>query len=139
MVEQPRLTFPFKELPGTTELVPRPVVPVTIEGQRTPQYCLLDTGALHNRFGGWVARAAGIDLDGAPLEVIALGGFRAEARRASVLLSVGEASWVAPVWFCDPWPLSFHLLGQKGFFDRFEVTLRAARYEVELIPNPDLS
>lgn len=139
MVEQRRLTFPFKELPGTTKSLPRPVVPVMVEAQRTPQYCLLDTGSLHNRFGGWVARAAGIDLGGAPLDVIALGGFRAEARRASVLLSVGEASWMAPVWFCDPWPLAFHLLGQEGFFDRFEVTIRAARHEIELSPEADFS
>jgi hypothetical protein len=134
------LRYPFRNLADSAPDALRPVVPVVVAGlRRSPHACLLDTGALHNRFGGWVARAAGIDLDGAPLEVIALGGFRAEARRASVLLSVGEANWVAPVWFCDPWPLSFHLLGQKGFFDRFEVTLRAARYEVELIPNPGFS
>lgn len=129
------MRFPFKELPGTGPVVARPVVPVVIEGQqRAPHACLVDSGSLHNRFGAWVARAVGIDLSDAPLEVIALGGFRSEARRASVRLSVGDAAWTAPVWFCDPWPLGFHLLGQEGFFRSFEVTLRAARYEIELTP-----
>jgi hypothetical protein len=34
----------------------------------------LDSGSLHNRFGRWVADAAGIGLDDAPRERIAVGG-----------------------------------------------------------------
>jgi hypothetical protein len=30
------------------------------------------------------------------------------------------------VWFCDPWPLAFHLLDQEGFFRWFDVRRRAA-------------
>jgi hypothetical protein len=45
------MRFPFKELPGTSGDYLRPAVPVTVEGiARAPQLCLLDTGALHNRF-----------------------------------------------------------------------------------------
>ncbi|CAN5816531.1 hypothetical protein BH24ACT2_BH24ACT2_19400 [soil metagenome] len=40
------------------------------------------------------------------------------------------------MWFCDPWPLGFHLLGMKGFLDHFAVTIRAARYEIELTQEP---
>jgi hypothetical protein len=54
------MRFPFKELPGTSGDNLRPAVPVTVEGiVRAPQLCLLDTGALHNRFARWVADAAG--------------------------------------------------------------------------------
>jgi len=129
------MRFPFKELPGTSEDYLRPAVPVTVEGMaRAPQLCLLDTGALHNRFAAWVAHAAGIDLSAADEERFALGGFVTAARRASVQLTLGEVTWEDPVWFCDPWPLAFHLLGQEGFFRRFEVRLRAAVYEIEIIP-----
>lgn len=128
------MRFPFKELPGTSEDYLRPAVPVTVEGMaRAPQLCLLDTGALHNRFAAWVAHAAGIDLSAADEERFALGGFVTAARRASVQLTLGEVTWEGPVWFCDPWPLAFHLLGQEGFFRRFEVRLRAAVYEIEII------
>jgi hypothetical protein len=125
--------FSFKELPGTIEDYVRPVVPVTVEGlPRAPQLCLVDTGALQNRFGAWVAEAAGIELVDRPTEMIAVGGFRTEARSARVRLGVGDLAWEANVSFCDPWPLAFHILGQEGFFRWFEVTIRAARYSIDL-------
>jgi len=105
------MRFSFKELPGTSRDYLLPAVPVTVEGMsRAPQLCLLDTGALHNRFAAWVAEAAGIDLTGANEERIAVGGFEAVGRRAEVQLTLGDTTWEAPVWFCDPWPLAFHLL-----------------------------
>jgi hypothetical protein len=129
------MKFQFKELPGTPRDYLRPVVPVTVEGiSRAPQLCLLDTGALHNRFAAWIAESAGIDLTTADEARFAVGGFIVTAREAPVQLTLGEVTWEAPVWFCDPWPLSFHLLGQEGFFRWFEVRLRAAVYEIEITP-----
>jgi hypothetical protein len=108
-------------------------VPVTVEGiGRAPQLCLLDTGALHNRFGAWTADAAGIDLTGAEEERFAVGGFVTSARQAPLRMTIGDVTWEAPVWFCDPWPLAFHLLGQEGFFRWFDVHFRAAAYEIEI-------
>lgn len=127
------MRFDFKELPGASGDYARPAVPVTVDGMaRAPQLCLLDTGALHNRFGMWVARAAGIDLSGARRERLALGGFVADAHEAVARLAIGDSTWEAPVWFCDPWPLAYQLLGQEGFFRWFDVRIRAARYEVEI-------
>jgi hypothetical protein len=129
------MKFPFKELPGWSGSYLRPAIPVTVEGlDRAPQLCLLDTGALHNRFAAWVAEAAGIDLDGAEEGRLGIGGFTSVARRASVQLNLGDVTWEAQVWFCDPWPLAFHLLGQEGFFQWFDVRLRAAVYEIEIVP-----
>lgn len=129
------MRFPFKELPGISRDYLRPAVPVTVEGiARAPQLCLLDSGALHNRFAGWIAEAAGIDLAESEQERVAVGGFVTTARQAIVQLTLGDVTWEAPVWFCDPWPLAFNLLGQEGFFRWFEVNLRASIYEVELTP-----
>lgn len=131
------MRFPFKELPGTAGDYLRPTVPVTVEGiDRAPQLCLLDTGALHNRFAAWVAEAAGIPLGGAVEERFAVGGFEALGRLATVQLTLGEVTWEAPVWFCEPWPLAFHLLGQEGFFRWFDVRIRAALYRVDVVPEP---
>jgi hypothetical protein len=108
-------------------------VPVVVEGlERAPQLCLLETGAVHNRFALWVAEAAGIDLTGAEQRTVALGGFATTAHLAMTPLQLADHNWEAPVWFCDPWPLAFHLLGQEGFFRWFEVRLRAASYEMEI-------
>lgn len=127
------MKFPFKELPGASADYLRPAIPVGVEGiPRAPQLCLIDTGALHNRFGAWVAQAAGIPLDDAEEQRVAVGGFVTTARLAPVQLTVAEVTWEAPVWFCDPWPLSFHLLGQEGFFRWFDVRIRAARHTLEI-------
>jgi hypothetical protein len=129
--------FPFKELPGSSGDYLRPVLPVVVEGLlRAPQLCLLDTGALHNRFAGWLAEASGIDLTASEEQRIALGGFETIARLAPVQLAIGEETWEAPVWFCDPWPLAFNLLGQEGFFCWFDVRLQAAHYEMEIGADP---
>lgn len=129
------MKFLFKELPGTTTDYLRPAVPVTVEGiPRAPQLCLLDTGALHNRFGMWVAEAAGIEVSDAEEQHLVVGGFITRAHQAFVRLTLGDVTWEAPVWFCDPWPLAFHLLGQEGFFRWFNVRMRAARYEIDITP-----
>ncbi len=93
---------------------------------------MLDTGALHNRFGGWLAEAAGIDLSAGRESKLAIGGIVASAREAQVQLTVGDQTWQTEVWFCEPWPFGFHLLGQEGFFRRFDVRIRAAHLELEI-------
>ncbi len=121
------MRFPFLELPGQEQLVLRPVVPIMIEElDIAPQLCLVDSGALRNRFGSWLADSAGICLTDAPEERFAIGGFRARGRLARVDLSLGETRFDAPVWFCHPWPFAFNLLGQEGFLRYFRVTISAA-------------
>jgi hypothetical protein len=76
----------------------RPVVPVALEGiARAPQLCLLDTGALHNRFGAWVADAAGINLTGTDEERFAIGSFVTAGRQTLAQLTLGNVTWEASV------------------------------------------
>lgn len=49
-------------------------------------------------------------------------------------LSFGESRIDAPVWFCEPWPFAFHLLGQEGFLRYFRVTICAAEGWLECEP-----
>jgi len=128
--------YPFLELPGE-RLTLRPVVPIVVEGlPDAPQLCLVDSGSLRNRFGAWVAEAAGISLEDAPRERVGIGGGATVARVARVELSLGGATFEAPVWFCDPWPFSFNLLGQEGFFRYFRVAIAAADNWLECTPEP---
>lgn len=103
-----------------------------------PLGCLVDSGALRNRFSAEWAEIAGIDLAGAPTERFAIGGLTVDgaAARVSLALKQGgdEHEWDAPVWFCDPWPLGFQLLGLEGFLRYFRVTLSGHEEWVECRP-----
>jgi hypothetical protein len=131
--------FEFIELPGEQQRrLSRPVVPVQVEDlEEAPQLCLVDTGSTANRFGLWLAQAVGIDLTGAPESRIAVGGLTATARHARAELTIAGTRYDAPVTFCDPWPLAFHLLGQEGFLRFFRVTLCAAEGWLEVEPEAD--
>jgi hypothetical protein len=91
---------------------------------------------VHNRFGSWVAEVLGIEPEEGQHQRLAVGGVVTDAVTVPLRLSVGEFTWHAPVSFCDPWPFAFNLLGQEGFFRFFRVTLAAARYTVEIEPDP---
>jgi hypothetical protein len=126
--------FAFLELPGGDGIgIVRPVVPVQVgDLELAPQLCLIDTGALRNRFAFWLAEACGIELADAPTAELALGGFVTTAYEARVDLTVGEDRFDAPVSFCDPWPLGFNLLGQEGFLRNFRLTLSVSEAWLEL-------
>jgi hypothetical protein len=129
------VTFAFQRLPGDAADIPRPGVPVTIQGfESLVNTCLIDSGSLHNRFGGWLADRLGIDLAGVEPDPVGIGGARMLARTVRLGLAIDELAWEAPVSFCDPWPFGFHLLGQEGFLRYFDVRLRAAQYVVEVQP-----
>jgi hypothetical protein len=120
-------------------LTPRPVVDVWLEGlDLTGLACLLDTGALRTRFSAELAGLAGIELAGAPTERFSVGGQIIEGASARVTLRMkagdDEHQWDAPVWFCDPWPFAFQLLGLDGFFRHFRVTIAGYPEWVECRP-----
>lgn len=126
--------FSFLELPGL--VTARPAVAVELEGLTgIPLLCLLDSGALYNRFGIEIAEEAGMDLSRAETGRIAVGGNPyVVTRTVTTTLAIGEWSWDAPVSFCDPWDAQFQLLGQEGFFRYFRTTLSAAQMWVEIRP-----
>ena len=133
------MRFEFIELPAARReaAVPlvRPVVPVQVEDlEEAPQLCLIDPGSTANRFGAWVADAVGIDLAGVPVTDVGVGGSVTRARHARCDLTIAGVRYDAPVSFCDPWPFSFHLLGQEGFLRFFRLTVCAAECWLELEP-----
>ena len=129
------MRFDFLELPGEGSGLVRPVVPVQVEDlEEAPQLCLVDTGALANRFGAWLAEATGIDLGGAPESTLLIGGVRTTARHARADLTIAGRRYDAPVTFCDPWPFGFNLLGHEGFLRFFRLELCAAEYWLTVEP-----
>lgn len=127
------MRFPFVELPGERRAITRPVVPIQLEDlEEAPVLCLVDTGSMGNRLAAEWAERAGISLD-EPLDRMELvvGGVMTQACCARASLTLGAVRFEAPVWFCDPWPFAFGLLGQEGFLRFFRVTISAAEAWLE--------
>ena len=131
------MRYAFKPLPGSGSDAARPALLAELIGQggSVPLVCLVDSGSLHNRFGHWVGEEAGVDLSGAEVERIGVGGSVIEARTVTVRLELSELTWEAPVSFCEPWPFDFQILGQLGFLRWFRVVIDAAEEMLEVIPN----
>ncbi|OWY59878.1 hypothetical protein B7486_72205 [cyanobacterium TDX16] len=126
----------YTELPGDDDVVPRPLVDVVVgDADDVVVPCLVDSGSVHTLLPTWVADLAAIDLAGAEHRALGLGGSTTDAAMVTVALNVGEHRWEAEVGFCDPWPRSWGLLGQRSFFRHFEVTFRAADFQLELLAN----
>jgi hypothetical protein len=127
----------FQALPGHTGR-PRPVIDLVVEGlELAPQACLLDTGATDIRMGHHVAELAGIDLTSATEDEIVVGGLQTTGRPASVQLELWQGkeshTWAPTVYFCDPWPWAFGLLGLAGL-DPFLVSIDTYEEWAELHP-----
>jgi hypothetical protein len=124
---------PYVELPGEVGL-PRPAIDVQLEGLHEVLYaCLVDSGAVANRLPATLAKQAGLPLEAALDEDrIAVAGLTTTGRLLRVDVTISGEQLDLPVWFCDPWPWSFGLLGQEGFFRYFRVTFCAAEGWLEV-------
>lgn len=127
----------FQALPGQVGRA-RPVVDLVVGGlDVAPQACLIDTGASEVRMGRHVAEFAGIGLTDELVDEIFVGGLRTTASGVTADLEVkhGQSShaWSPTVYFCDPWPWAFGLLGLSGL-DPFLVTINAYDEWSELKP-----
>jgi hypothetical protein len=127
----------FQALPGHAGR-PRPVVDLVVDGlDVAPQACLLDTAAAEIRMGDHVAALAGIDLSAGISTAIAVGGVRTTGRSATVQLELRQGRlrhvWSPTVYFCEPWPWAFGLLGLSGL-DPFLVTINTYEEWSELKP-----
>jgi hypothetical protein len=125
----------FQALPGIAGRA-RPIVDVVVEGlELAPQACLLDTGASDVRMGEHVAELAGIELSRTLRREIVIGGLRTTGRAVEVQLELRQGSashtWTPTVYFCDPWPWAFGLLGLAGL-DPFRVVVDTYEEWVEL-------
>ena len=127
----------FQELPGQIGRA-RPVVDVVVEGlDMAPQACLIDTGAAQIRMGRHVAEIVGLDLAGALVDDVVVGGVRTRASGVvtDLALQSGDSNhvWRPTVYFCDPWPWAFGLFGVAGL-DPFVLTIDAYDEWSELRP-----
>jgi hypothetical protein len=118
-----------------------PIVPAQISGPLAVRLkdCLVDSGADDTIFPLSVAEKVGVDLTGAAVgEARRVGGGSVPYRYAPVILRLSDGQetyqWKAIVGFLDA-PMRWSLLGQTGFLQFFDVTLRGAHRDTVLLPN----
>lgn len=131
----------YRHVPG--DVGPRPLLDVFFSTDLSaPHLGLVDSGAVGIRFGVQHARWAGIELPVEPNgpDVIA-GQVRSQTYtiRRPLWTALGRQMvyWQAHVTFCDPWPHPFALLGQRGFFDAFDVFFEGRDRQFRCIPRGD--
>lgn len=114
---------------------PRPLLDVVLADMDELRYpALVDSGAVNTLLPRWLADAAGLDLSGAEARALGVAGGVTQAAQVTTRLAAAGHSWEWDVAFCDPWPYSWGLLGQRSFFRHFTVTFRAADLEFEVQP-----
>jgi hypothetical protein len=95
-------------------------------------WALVDSGSEHTLAMRWVAQAIGVEPDEDRELVLGIGGQNLRVRFADVTLHLGPhdrpeeewLDWQAEVGFIDHWRAGWAvILGQRGFFDRFTVTM----------------
>lgn len=119
-----------------SESFPRPLVSVQVANMsEAPLACLVDSGAVYNRFPRDFADAAGINLDDPDYaDTFWAGGTKYSGPVVRVQLRIGPFEWEAPVCFISDWGQDFGLLGHEGFFRWFHVCFHAADEQLTLEP-----
>jgi hypothetical protein len=128
--------YPYAEDgPRRNTIVLRPVVPLTLVGTdaSTPVLALIDSGAEHVLAAPWLANDIGVDPDRAHDEMdLGIGGDVIRVRFVHCRLRLHPPGgddeeyleWESELGLVSTWKPTFPvLLGQRGFLDRFTVTM----------------
>lgn len=162
--------FPYQDDPAVAgeprlgRAVLRPLVECRLSAREANErtWALVDSGSEYTLAMRWVAQVVGVEPDERREIVLGIGGENLRVRFADVTIHLGPAhqdevhwgEWQAEVGFVERWRATWPvLLGQRGFFDQFTVTLNRGaqafaltavddfdqRFPVPLAPNGDES
>ena len=145
------MKFPFLCFPSDPGLAfPRrkalysPVIPIHIYSadlkHRIHHYALLDTGADYNLFHADLLEVLGVDdVDsGKRQDLFGIEGKGVTTYFHNVIIGIGDWRYKAFTGFTDygmvnsPDQMSYGILGQVGFFERFKVAFDYKKREIEI-------
>jgi hypothetical protein len=140
------LKFSYKKFPSNpNEAFPdhkhaqRPVIPITVKygGKEISYLALIDSGADFCIFHGEIGEYLGIDIkSGKRLEFFGVTGEKECAYFHNIIISVGGHDVECYCGFSDfnncATQLPYGILGQKGFFDKFKVSMDYTKSRIEL-------
>lgn len=113
----------------------RPIIPVSLQYKDKSIYyeALIDTGADFCIFPTELASTLGINLN--PNRIIYFSGVGGQSLKGfitNVILRVGEINLSTKIVFAESG--STRVLGQRGFFDHFDVKLSYQKQVIEIAP-----
>lgn len=128
------MDYPFSPLPRRKAL--RPVIPFNFVAlPRITILGLVDSGAMGIRISADFADELGIDLSDCPKSTITIGGGTVTGSFAKVGLKFHKHIVNADVHFLQGWNPGHALLGLQGFFEYYDVHVRAQRRTTTLKPS----
>jgi hypothetical protein len=129
------MTLEYTVLDGTFE---RPYAEIRVghDGRSRRYMVLVDSGADINVFSAELAAILGIDLKGGePLTIRGATGQSETFYVHPITVSIGDVTFTTTAAFADVPNLELAgLAGQRGFFDRFDVSFKFRGRTFELIP-----
>lgn len=141
------LKFPYKKFPqDPNEAFPdhrqaqRPVIPITVKcGDKEIDYlALIDSGADFCIFHGEIGQLLGIDIQsGKKLEFFGVTGEKESAYFHEITINIAGRDKHCYCGFSElnNSKLPYGILGQKGFFDMFKITMDYKKNRIELSAN----
>ncbi len=126
---QPSLAFPDKDRTF------RPALEVTVKHQARSLklICIVDSGADMCAFPAKVGEFLGLEIKAGKSEKLkGIEGTSSRVYYHELALEVGGYQFECPIGFGEG--IKFPVLGQDGFFDKFEVTFNYLKNEISLKP-----
>jgi hypothetical protein len=138
------LKFPYKKFPqNPNEAFPdhkqaqRPVVPIKVKyrGREIDYLALIDSGADFCVFHGEIGQLLGIDIkSGNKLEFFGVTGDKEAAYFHEIMINIGGHDRKCYCGFSESnsSKLPYGILGQRGFFDIFKISMDYKKNRIEL-------
>jgi hypothetical protein len=131
-----RPATPSRAFPGRHSII-QPLIPVCIHSKQEPKrdvtiWALIDSGADVSIFPKPIGERLGYTIDnGCDEQIVGINGTTLRCFLHDIILEVGGWHFETQAHFSET-EASFPVLGQKGFFDLFRVTMDFSREEIEL-------
>lgn len=128
------MIFPYQEI---TPQVSRPIIPLIMKSGTTLVFYfgLIDSGADYCIFSLEVAQKLGIDLTNQEkVKFVGVGREKVKGSWGEVEVKIGEKLYKSRVIFAPISDFGHGILGQKGFFDQFDVRLSYKEQLIEIKP-----
>lgn len=120
-----------------TTTISRPIIPIFLKSKTkfTFYRALIDSGADYCIFSIELAQALGIKLSKNIISFMGVGRDKIKGFWGEVEIRIDGASYKTKAIFAEISDFGHGILGQRGFFDHFDVKLRCKKQIIEIEPN----
>ncbi|OGH16126.1 MAG: hypothetical protein A3C30_02970 [Candidatus Levybacteria bacterium RIFCSPHIGHO2_02_FULL_40_18] len=131
------MTFSYLEI---TSKIRRPIIPIIIKSSTTVILYsgLIDSGADYCIFSLEIAKKLGLTLSKKDrILFVGVGKKQVKGFWGEIEIRISDKTYVAKVIFAEISEFGHGILGQKGFFDHFDVALSYQKQSIDISPLED--